>query len=853
MGDQLAELSNVARLQNESFRSLLQLSQAGARDDLFEDFLSRARAHLEAADAYERAWPGTIDLAGAARPLVQQLSMYADHREAAGDRQYANHLRSEADALTERYLRGAAAAQMRRTRAMEAASAGKFREALVGLDESHRAFAAGGERIEAAQTLVQLANVYEWLSAWQRSLDTLDAAADLVADELGGGPPSAEEVERAIQEQQAGILAGRGDGRQGETALGLRRLHYEVLQARARLNRRLGNLDQALAQFEEARPFAEEVSSAGLNFHLAALAVDRGDFANARMLLTAIEPAFDSGLFRPRRGALRQIQADVALGEGRPEEALALATDGLADQATYPDLDLEWKLQWRVARALSATARADEAMAAYKQAATAVDQLRMAPLGYELDSTFVRESLPMMEQAIDAAVAAGDGVSAVWFVELVKSRALAAVLSLPGRADDADDPDEVQFDQLSERVDALAFAMYSGGASAEQVRERNYLLAERRALLERIRIRDPRWRTMTQPPPLDVAAIDDLLRASGRVALVLHLRGPQIVAAVAGGPEGMVVGSITCTDETMAALQTYVDNLHKASPDWFLADLSGELGLTLESLLPERVLRAVVDAEVVLVVPHRQLHLVPWSVLTVRNHRLFEHSAVGVLPNLAALAELDLVGDAAHSVALLGDPDYAGLARYRQLTQTGPELTDLEELYGDDLLAPSIRGAAATESALVALLQEPGAEDAILHVACHADAEADEPMASGLILTGSKLDCAEILQHRCDFTEVVLSACSTGWRPQSVNGLDLSGDDALGLVASFLEAGARSLLVSITQASDDMARRFTVAWHRRRRQRATPLAAYRSAQVELLLADPDNVWKWAGLTAYATR
>src|SRR3954452_1279177 len=286
MADQLAELSNVARLQDESFRSLLQLSEAGPRDDLFEDFLPRARAQLEAADAYERTWPGTIDLQGVAGPLVQQLSMYADHREAAGDRQYAHQLRAEADALTEHYLRGAAAAQMRRTRAMEAASAGRFHEALIGLDESHRAFVAGGERIEAAQTLVQLANVYEWLSSWQRSLDTLDAAAGLVAEELGGGPPSTEEVEQAIQEQQAGILAGHGNGKQGETALGLRRLYYEVLQARARINRRLGNLDQALTQFEEARPFAEEVSPAGLDFHLAALAVDGGRFASGRMLLT---------------------------------------------------------------------------------------------------------------------------------------------------------------------------------------------------------------------------------------------------------------------------------------------------------------------------------------------------------------------------------------------------------------------------------------------------------------------------------------------------------------------------------------------------------------------------------------
>jgi CHAT domain-containing protein len=101
--------------------------------------------------------------------------------------------------------------------------------------------------------------------------------------------------------------------------------------------------------------------------------------------------------------------------------------------------------------------------------------------------------------------------------------------------------------------------------------------------------------------------------------------------------------------------------------------------------------------------------------------------------------------------------------------------------------------------------------------------------------------------------EVVLSACSTAWRPQSTRDLNLSGDDALGLPASFLEAGARFLLASIPPVRAKAAHAFTVAWHRHRRAGQSPLQAYRTVQLDSLAAQPDMVYAWAGMTAYGCR
>lgn len=856
MDDQAARstaLIELATLQQTTYAHFPGTFQHGLEisDEAFQQYLDLARRLLAETVAYEQRWPGSFELQGYAQPLIQQLSMYADFREAAGDRSTAGALRAEADQLTAAYLGPVAAASVERGRAMEDADAGRFHDALIRLDRVHRTFLAADDPIDAAQTLVQLANVYEWLCDYARALTTLDAARELVATDLRHGPPSTGSVAAALGKQILGVLSGR-TGTEGEDALGLRRVYFEVVQAQARVNRQLGHYEEARRLFEEARPFVESYVGAGVDFHLAATALAQGELDEADRLLSSVEPEFTRRLLRPRLGALRQLQADLLLARDRPVEALRRAEDGLADQAKFPDLDLAWKLHWRRARALSALDRPEDAIAAYRSAAEAADTLRMAPLGYVLDTSFLRDKLPMFDAAIGEAVARKDAVSAVWFVELVKARALSAVLSLPHRPRDGESEDIARFDEVSLRLDAIAFSMYDGSATAADVHEREQLLYTRTELLERIRIHDPRWRAMTQPVPVDVLSLSRLA-GRDRNVLVLYQRGNRIVSALLGAG-GTTVGEITCTDQTIAALAEYVENLHKAQPDWFLSDLSGELGVSLTDLVPEAITRSLLEPGTLLVVPHASLHLLPWSTMTLDGKRLFESAAVGVLPNLAALSQLDADFSPPRSVALLGDPDYTGLQRYRPLPEAGPELAEVAELYGErGLVAPPLTGPDATQGALLALMSGPGAEESVLHVASHGDLDAAEPLTSGLILTGSKLDAAEIIQHRCGYPEVVLSACSTGWRPQSAHGTELAGDDALGLTASFLEAGARSLLVSIPQAKDDIARAFAVGWHRHRRAGATPLNAYRNVQLQMHAADPGAVWSWAGITLYGCR
>jgi CHAT domain-containing protein/tetratricopeptide (TPR) repeat protein len=855
--DQYAAMRALVGLQQETGHALFALMAGSERpsDAAYERYLDLGRRLLADNIAYERAWPGSVDIQTVAMPLVQQLLIYADHRQAAGDRDGAQILRDEAGALTTHHLDAVATAGVSRDRAMAAAADGRFHDALDGLDRVHEVFVSAGDTLAAAQTLIQLANVYEWLGDYERALEVLRAAHLEVAPALEHGPPSTLDVLMAMGRQFRDIASSGTNTREGEDALALRRIAFEVLQAEGRINRLLGNYDEADRLFKEARPLLPSfrAPTAALDYHLAAMAHDQGDLGTAERLIASIAPDFDRQPIRPRRAALRQVQADVLLSRGRPEQALASAEDGLRDQQTYPDLDLEWKLQWRRARALRAMHRPQDAISAYAAGVGAADRLRFAPLGYRLDTVFLRDKLPMIEDAIDLAVGTDDGPAAVWFIELAKSRALSATLSVPRHPEAARSPDEERFDTISARIDALAFALYSGSQESTILQQRVELLTERDVLLERIRIRDPRWRTMTEPPQVDVAALINGSAHTDRAMLVLYHRPGQAVAAVIDR-DGIAVSRVDLTADVQQTLREYLANLRKRRHNPFVVDLSGEGLVGLEDIVSPGIAKRVAKASSLLIIPHGILHLLPWATMTVGQERLFERQAVGVLPNLASLPLIDVDPVSDPGVAIIGDPDYTGSApEYEPLFHSGPEITEVAAVYGSRVIAsPRIRDT-ATETAFWELANLVDAPSSILHFSGHGSLEAEEPLASGLILTGSTVDAGELVTRRCPFPEVVLSACSTGWRPQATRGLELAGDDALGLSASFLEAGAHFLLVSIPPIEEKIARTFTVAWHRHRRAGLTPLHAYRAVQQELYADAPDGVYWWAGITAYGCR
>lgn len=856
-----SQMRLLLRLQDVQASMLASLTAANARRmagdlpgarDAYQSHISQARQFLVGTLAFNEHTESPFETEPLAESLTHVLLVQADIVEALGEHAAAEPLRREAADLAARFFGESATADFRRQQGATLAAAGRFHEALIALGQAREMFTVQGDILGAAQTNLEYAALLGWLGDHARALEAVHCAAELVESRLSGdGKPSLLDIGRSLVSDLIRIRSGKGNSGRTEEQLALWRISTEIREHEARVRKETGNLDEAERLFQDVAPRYRTLGSvAAIDFQLAAIDVRRGRSNEALRTLEAIAPTFEQEMFRPRRGALMTLLADVYLGIGRPADALSYVSAGMEDQERYPDLDTEWKLQWRRARALEMSGRAQDALRAYLDAARGIDELRKAPLGYRLDSTYLDNKLAVFDSAIDLAVRVDAPNEGCLLIELVKARALTATLSVPSARRPAIDSLELEFDEVSNQLDALEYATFAGRATRELRREHKDLLVKRARLAERIRIADPRWRALSAPVPFDVDALLGALQDRDQAVLTLYDRPGEVVAVLlyAGSVR---IGRKAVAEDIRRSIETYMANLLKREPDPYMYDVSEEFGVTAEMLLPAPLLESALAATSLVVVPHQQLHLVPWAGLTAGGARLFEYTAIGVLPNASCLTLLG--GDFASTprAALFGAPDYTGL-HLLYLPDARGELNDLAKLYGDRLLAAPVMGSDATEGAFwcTANLGEPGA---LLHVACHGKFDAVEPLSSGLLVTGSKVDAGEISLRRLSFDEVVLSACYTGWRPHRVADVALRGDDVIGLTAALLDAGARFVLVSIPKAEDPVARKFMLRFHEARLKGATPLTAVRDTQRALLSDGEFQPFQWLGFTAYGCR
>jgi CHAT domain-containing protein len=237
--------------------------------------------------------------------------------------------------------------------------------------------------------------------------------------------------------------------------------------------------------------------------------------------------------------------------------------------------------------------------------------------------------------------------------------------------------------------------------------------------------------------------------------------------------------------------------------------------------------------------------------LVFEGKRLFEHCPVGIVPNVSCVLALDGEFSEAPRVALIGDPDCTRLPKVSTLKLAAEEVRIIAETYTSErIIGDALLSTDATEEGFWQLTSREESAGGILHVACHGEFETGDPLNSSLLMADARIDAAEIARSRLAFHEAILSACSTGRRPTQVHGLELTGDDILGLPGAFLEAGVRSVLVSIPEARDDAALEFMTIYHERRAKGDPPLRALRATQTTMLGQGELPPCLWVGFTVY---
>lgn len=243
-------------------------------------------------------------------------------------------------------------------------------------------------------------------------------------------------------------------------------------------------------------------------------------------------------------------------------------------------------------------------------------------------------------------------------------------------------------------------------------------------------------------------------------------------------------------------------------------------------------LRAKIHDARLIIVPHGDLHYVPFGALRDPKTKryLLEDYTISYTPSASALKYLAEKESPVEGRSLvIGNPIGGG-------TQTALPGSQREAQAIARLLGTTEKvGAAATEGLLYGI----GGKYDLIHISAHGEYRADSPLFSRIILAkdashDGNLEVQEILSD-VDFTGVnlvVLSACGTA------RGRRSGGDEIVGLTRAVLYAGAPGVISTLWDIYDDASADLMEEFYRHLLTGELAADALRDAQLSLLRRVP---------------
>lgn len=259
------------------------------------------------------------------------------------------------------------------------------------------------------------------------------------------------------------------------------------------------------------------------------------------------------------------------------------------------------------------------------------------------------------------------------------------------------------------------------------------------------------------------------------------------------------------------------------------AHLQGLHALVWQPLVP-----LLAGHERVVVVPHRELHYLPFAGLHDGTCSLVERHEISLAPGLSLWLDAAAAPRPWRRVAALG---MGGAALPHVEREVRAVAAAFEACEGGSAVM-HLEGE-ATQIALRNAL--PGAD--VLHLACHGQFRADSPYFSALHLADGPLTVRDAAGLPLSARLVTLSACETGLSKVA------PGDEALGLLRGFLMAGAPRVLATYWTVDDASTAALMSRFYAALLAGAAPSAALRDAQCALM-RDHSHPYHWAAFALH---
>jgi CHAT domain-containing protein len=271
---------------------------------------------------------------------------------------------------------------------------------------------------------------------------------------------------------------------------------------------------------------------------------------------------------------------------------------------------------------------------------------------------------------------------------------------------------------------------------------------------------------------------------------------------------------------------------------------SNPAGAELWKLLIAPVAPHLRKGDRLIVIPDGALHRLNLETLVApapHPHYWVEDVELAVAPSIEILASAPQAAREKNaSLLLIGAPDYAG-TRYRPLANAEREIRGIQASFAGQV-QHSYLGAQASP----AVYRQAGPQRfSLIHFAAHAEASAQRPLESAVILSHGKLYARDVVGIPIHADLVTISACS------SAGTRAYAGEGLVGFAWAFLRAGAHAVAAGLWDVSDSSTEPLMNEFYARMAAGADPVTAMHKAKLVLLRSDRfSRPYYWAPFQIY---
>jgi len=576
-----------------------------------------------------------------------------------------------------------------------------------------------------------------------------------------------------------------------------------------------------------------------------------GFYADAERELSSAISIAESTQDRRQSASARELLAATLLLAGEPARALPLAEGALGEFQAIQDRSGEARTLATLARIRAALGQMAAARTAVESSLALAENIRAQSVAQDFQSAYLAERQDDYEFAIDLLMRMAEPRAAFAMSERARARGLLDMLAEAGSGlrVDADPALLAKQRAISEKINALGARLLPvyGRPAAEPILESiRQLEGQRRAGEEAIRKASPRYASLTQPKPVNLARLQTELLDANSLLLEYSLGKERSYVWLVGKGEfrAFSLPARATLDEQTRKLLT------------LMPGADGRATAAAARVLSDSVLAPLapfLKGERVLLVADGALQRVPFAMLPLPGSEepLVTRFESVTLPSASTLALLRAESrrrkPPTKAIAMFADPVFSGAPTTTRL---------LEHLQAGAKTIPQLPYTRREAERIVKLSPKPGnllalglkanraaaldpglAEYRYLHFATHGYLDPERPSLSALLLSFEnekhesedgflRVNDIYNLQFRADL--VVLSACQTGL------GKEVRGEGLVGLPRAFLYAGAPRVVVSLWNVSDEAtAELMSTLYRKMLKEHQRPAAALRQAQLAL--------------------